>query len=55
MLSKFALFFNGELKKYSGKKIHLDVRPDAKPVRYIKESFHWQKVKSNFSKLNYII
>eukprot|EP00978_Attheya_sp_CCMP212_P029324 scaffold103748_cov42-Attheya_sp.AAC.2 len=32
MLSKFSLLFNGELKKYTGKKIHLDVRPDAKPV-----------------------
>ncbi len=32
MLSKYGLLFNGELKKYTGKKIHLDVRPDAKPV-----------------------
>eukprot|EP00978_Attheya_sp_CCMP212_P032677 scaffold128677_cov51-Attheya_sp.AAC.4 len=32
MLSKFGLLFNGELKKYTGKKIHLDVKPDAKPV-----------------------
>eukprot|EP00978_Attheya_sp_CCMP212_P010834 scaffold26338_cov49-Attheya_sp.AAC.3 len=32
MLSKFGLLFNGELKKYTGKKITLDVRPDAKPV-----------------------
>jgi hypothetical protein len=32
MLSKFGLLFNGELKKYTGKKTHLDVRPDAKPV-----------------------
>jgi hypothetical protein len=32
MLSKFGLLFNGELKKYTGKKINLDVRPDAKLV-----------------------
>eukprot|EP00978_Attheya_sp_CCMP212_P001022 scaffold2113_cov63-Attheya_sp.AAC.4 len=32
MLSKFGLLFNDKLKKYTGKKIHLDVRPDAKPV-----------------------
>jgi transposase InsO family protein len=32
MMSKYGLLFNGELKKYTGKKIHLDVRPDAKPV-----------------------
>eukprot|EP00978_Attheya_sp_CCMP212_P022527 scaffold67261_cov43-Attheya_sp.AAC.2 len=32
ILSKFGLLFNGELKKYTEKKIHLDVRPDAKPV-----------------------
>eukprot|EP00978_Attheya_sp_CCMP212_P011731 scaffold29115_cov56-Attheya_sp.AAC.4 len=38
MLSKFGLLFNGELKKYTGKKIQLDVRPDAKPV-CIKEPF----------------
>eukprot|EP00978_Attheya_sp_CCMP212_P008116 scaffold18868_cov51-Attheya_sp.AAC.2 len=31
MMSKFGLLFNGELKKYTGKKIYLDVRPDAKP------------------------
>ena len=31
-MSKYGLLFNGELKKYTGKKIHLDVRPDAKPV-----------------------
>eukprot|EP00978_Attheya_sp_CCMP212_P013615 scaffold34177_cov35-Attheya_sp.AAC.2 len=38
MLSKFSLLFNGELKKYTGKKIYLDVRPDAKPP-HIKEPF----------------
>jgi hypothetical protein len=32
MLSKFKLLFNGELKTYTGKKIHLDLKPDAKPV-----------------------
>eukprot|EP00978_Attheya_sp_CCMP212_P024610 scaffold77552_cov45-Attheya_sp.AAC.2 len=32
MMSKYSLLFNGELKKYTGKKIYLDVQPDAKPV-----------------------
>jgi hypothetical protein len=32
MLSKFKLLFNGELKTYTGKKIHLDLKLDAKPV-----------------------
>jgi hypothetical protein len=32
MMSKYGLLFNGELKKYTGKKIHLNVQPDAKPV-----------------------